>query len=156
MPNWPQSIITIIKNIGAGWTETNPALADVKFPWKVSRDFLVNPARRGPYKNMIWAVEARAGPKDPEYEGLHYCEALVNLYCYTRAVSDLEDDVKNGEIRACNLRDQVRKIIQSKKNDLTGAILMQPFLELPPLHEVNVNPVFYCRVLQIQVLYEET
>jgi len=73
MSNWAQSIISLLKNAGGGWTETNPALAEVKFPWKVSRDFLINPARRGPYKNMIWAVKQGTDPKDPEYEGLHYC-----------------------------------------------------------------------------------
>jgi len=52
MPNWAQAIITLVNNAGADWTKTTPVLAEVKFPRKVSRDFLINPAMGALCKNM--------------------------------------------------------------------------------------------------------
>jgi hypothetical protein len=155
MPNFAQTIILLISGAGAGWTETTPALADVKFPWKVSKDFFTSPARRGPYKNMIWAAPQDVAGRDTDDEYGTYKRLRVNVYCYSRAVSDLEDDSKNGEIRVSNMRDQVSKLIIANRTGLTGAVRMENPVDLRPLDDPNGNPAIYCRVLQVEVLYVE-
>ena len=154
MPNWAQAIITLIQAASASWTETTPAYSDVKWPWKVSKDFMMSAARQGPYKNMIWAVPQDVNPEDPDDEYGAYKKAAVTVYCYSRATSDLEDDVKNAEIRASNMRDQVRKILVA--GTLTGAVKMNPPRDLRALDDPNANPPLFCRPLSVEVLYVES
>jgi len=156
MTNFAKGIITILKAQvqGAGWTETNPAIAKVKWPWKPSKSYLTDIARRG--GNLIWAVKDKAEPRELEGAGpTSEMGAIVNVYCYARGMNNGETAVEESTTRAENAADQVRTIIKANHKSLTGATNMRPAGRFQMSEIAADSPPMIVEVVKVLVIYAE-
>ena len=78
---------------------------------------------------------------------------LIDVFCYSRAMTSLEHDVEDAEEKSTNMREQVSAIIKPRYKTLTGALLMRP-VGTYPLAEYNLDPCFFVKVLTVEVFYE--
>lgn len=150
MPNFP-SLIRAFINSAVNWTETDPAFTDVAFPQKISKAYLLRSSNIG--KCLLWIDESRGAVTETQTQGMGLCRGFIDIYCYARAKSSLETDVEDAEDKAENMRKQVSTIIKANWNLLTGAFFMRP-QGTYPLAEYNVEPVYFVKVLTVEVFYE--
>ena len=148
--NFPSAIRTLL-NDATHWLILDPAFADVQFPQKVSRSYLTRADRVG--KNMVWIDEQRGMPQETQPLGGCLMRGLFDIFCYARAKSSQESEVKAAEDRSTNMRQQASDIIKAHYKTLTGAILMRP-IGTYPLAEYNIDPCFFVKVLTVEVFYE--
>jgi len=149
--SFARQIKTLI-NTSGNWTETTPAFADVKFPYKVSRNFEYHAARKGPWKNMIWALQDRKTPRELAGSGPYQTFGIdVNVYCYSRATSELEADVDAAEVRSENMRVQVEAIIAANPTGLTGAVQMRKNGGFQ-MNDPNANPAVFMEIVKVLVI----
>ena len=153
-PDWAATFRTLL-NTSGNWTgETTPAFASLEFPYKVSKDYLTHAARNG--KNLIWCIENKSDPKDPDDEELSYAQAQVDIFCYSMAVSDTEADILAAQTRTKNMRNKVRNIVKANET-LAGTVKVIPGRTYG-VHEFNsqTSPCYFAEVLTVKVLYVES
>lgn len=112
-------------------------------------------ARKGPFKNMIWAWDQGTDPFDADDPYGAHKKALVNVYCYSRADTDNETEIKKAQDISSNMADQVYKLLVANKGSLTGAFRMEVPNRPRPIDNPDARPPYGCKVLQVEVLYVE-
>jgi len=150
LPNFPALIRAFI-NESSNWTEADPAFAEVQFPQKISRAFLVRASQIG--RCMIWVDASRGAVTESQPLGGGLCRGFYDIFCYARAKSSAEAAVEAAEDKAENMRDQVSAIIKANWNALTGSFVMRPQATCE-LAEYNVDPVYFVKVLTVEIYYE--
>jgi hypothetical protein len=113
---------------------------------------MLSAARKGPYKNMIWAWDQGSKPYDTDDPYGGHRIAIINIYCYSRADSSGEDDVLACQEISTNMHDQVESILQDYLSSLTGALETEiPLAQPKPLDDPNAKPPFGCKIIQVEV-----
>lgn len=154
MPNYADELKTLLDNV-SNWTITDPAHANVFFPWKVSRDYLQHPARVGK-RFMCWVQFLRDTPDLRQGGGLVRMNGIYGIYCYTRVRSSNENEVKAAQTSVENMKDQVGDIVKANwQRPFSGkALWMEPDGAFP-LDDTTVTPAIFLRIMQVRIGFEE-
>ena len=101
---------------------------------------------------MIWCLQDRKTPRELAGPGPYQTYGVdVNVYCYSRATSELEADVNSAEVQAENMRVQVEARIDANPTGLTGAVQMRKNGGFQ-LNDPNGNPAIFIEVTKVLVI----
>jgi hypothetical protein len=134
------------------WTETNPDLKSIWFPYMPSRTFLLRAENIG--RSMIWFGLAQTRHV-PVLNQWTEAWPVVNVFCWARAKSNSEDHVTLAQQRAQNMKDMILSIVQRNWQSFLPAWQARPTSGERELPELNIDPISYTAILPIEFWQED-
>ena len=153
MTDWADLLREFLKQKGQNgeWTCVNPSWEKVRWPYRVSQNYLRDPARRG--QSLVW-TELRDDTTRLETDYVQTSKTNVNCYCYARAMSDKEADVRDAVVRATNMRDQIATLVKLYTTNFAPAYRAMPN-GMRPFVSWEITPGFCAVVLVVEFEHDE-
>lgn len=155
MTNWPKVLrdFLVLQGKSGNWSVTSPAWTKVYWPYRVSRDYLRDPARSG--QCLIWCTSSRA-TVTAQTERVVTGVLTVDVNCYCRARSDNERHVDEAQQQSLAMRDEVMRLIKLNDQNISPAWITRIGSGEREMLDTTIVPCAFIQLVPVDFHHGET